>query len=57
MRMDNRCCSDTCAPKRIVVSWESYDVPVKKIMINDFHASAFVDQLHSNEIDYSVKFL
>lgn len=46
-----------CTLPKIEITWISYGETVSKIMTNDCKASSFVDQLHSDNVNYSVKFL
>lgn len=46
-----------CTLPKIEITWFSYGIKVSKIMLNDAAASSFVDKLHCDSIDYSVKFL
>ena len=57
MKMHNNFCNDVCQLGNIEVTWESHGVQVSKVMVNNCAASAFVDKLHSESENYSVKFL
>ena len=55
--MSNEHCPDVCKLPKIEITWDSYGEKVSKIMVNDSKASAFVDRLHSDSVNYSVEFV
>jgi len=57
MKMSNEHCPDVCKLPKIEITWDSYGEKVSKIMVNDSKASAFVDRLHSDSVNYSVEFV